>query len=389
MTDYLYAVIPYNKGTNIYTPDELKEGVEEPQIPELKLVDSEFSEKEMLTLFKDYLNINTCRRQSEFVDKKDGYSRLRAEIYRIARALGAHEVWYVAELATDEMYREGFSFDDWLLGFKNGERYASELSVDVLKGKYICTYYHDDFSDIILENVPQCSQPADEDDDDEDEDEQDEITQLISLQNDGRIKIDLKNACWEDIATVYASTLKEARGKIQNVLMEKNVKKPLKCQFKYECDGVMDTLMPQYLKALDLASLKHLQQKDKAGMPYFGHIARVSNACKSGPAKVVALLHDVVEDTDVTPEQLEEMGIAEFVIKAVLCLTHQIGESYMDFIKRAARNPIAREVKIADLGDNMDVRRLDEVTEEDFVRMEKYLNAWKYLKCYVIQVSEV
>lgn len=384
MTDYLYAVIPYDKGTNLYTPDELEEGVEEPLIPELKLIDSEFAEQDRITLFKDYLNINTCCRQSEFVDNKDGYSRLRAEIYRIAQALGAHEVWYVAELATDEMYKEGFSFEDWLLKFKNGEWYASELSVDVLKDKYICTYYHDDFSDIILENVPHYIQPLDEDDDEED-DEHDEIIQLISLQNDGKIKIDLINVYWEDIATVYASTLKEARDKIRNVLMEKNFKKPLECQFKYECEGVLDSLMPQYLKALDLASLKHLRQKDKAGMPYFGHIARVSNACKSGPAKVVALLHDVVEDTDVTPEQLEELGISEFAIKAVLCLTHQIGESYMDFIKRAARNPIAREVKIADLGDNMDVRRLDEVTEEDFVRMEKYLNAWKYLKSYVKQ----
>ena len=66
-------------------------------------------------------------------------------------ALGANEVWYVAELATDEMDRTDFSFEEWLHSLKNGEHYVSELSVDVLKDKYICTYYHDDFSDIILE----------------------------------------------------------------------------------------------------------------------------------------------------------------------------------------------------------------------------------------------
>ena len=150
MSDYLYAVIPYDKGINFYDPDMLEEGVEEPQIPELNGVDSEMADPYILTLFKDYLRINTCRRQSEFAGNEDGYSWLRAEIYRIAQALGIHEVWYVAELATDEMYTKGFSFKDWLLSLKNGGRYVSELSVDVLKDKYICTYYHDDFSDIIL-----------------------------------------------------------------------------------------------------------------------------------------------------------------------------------------------------------------------------------------------
>ena len=88
---------------------------------------------------------------SAFAGNEDGYSWLRVEIYKIAVALGANEVWYVAELATDEMDRTDFSFEEWLHSLKNGEHYVSELSVDVLKDKYICTYYHDDFSDIILE----------------------------------------------------------------------------------------------------------------------------------------------------------------------------------------------------------------------------------------------
>lgn len=164
MSDYLYAVIPY-KGTSLYSPDELEEGVWDPIIPELKGIDSEYAEEDGLKLFADFLMINTCGRQSWFADNEDGYSQLRAEIYKIAKALGAHEVWYVAELATDEMYGKDFSFDDWIRSFKDGTRYADELTVDVLKDKYICTYYHDDFSDIVLENPHQGDQATNEEKD--------------------------------------------------------------------------------------------------------------------------------------------------------------------------------------------------------------------------------
>ena len=126
MSDYLYAVIPYNSGM-YFDPNEEEPCIWEPNLQELKGIESEFVEIDGLTLFEDFLMINT------------------------SRALGAHEVWYVAELATDEMHIKGFSFDDWVQSFKNGERYACELNVDVLKNKYICTYYHDDFSDIIME----------------------------------------------------------------------------------------------------------------------------------------------------------------------------------------------------------------------------------------------
>ena len=92
MSDYLYAVIPYNKGTTLYSPDELEEGRSEPIIPELNGIYSEYAEKDGITLFADYLMINTCARQSWFTNNEDGFSRLRAEIYIIAKALGAHEV---------------------------------------------------------------------------------------------------------------------------------------------------------------------------------------------------------------------------------------------------------------------------------------------------------
>lgn len=377
MSDYLYAVIPYYKGITLYSPDELEEGLSAPILPELKGINSRFIDMDCFKLFKEYLMINTCCRQVEFVDQPDGYSWLRAETYGIANALGAHEIWYVAELATDEMYLPDFRFEDWLNSFKDGTRHAVELNIDVLKDKFIWPYYHDDFSDIILERPTPFIYT--EEDVDEEEDDEHKFTQFISLQNDGTIKIDLKNSFWEDIFTMSARTLKEARDKVQQKL---NQKKNKDFQLVFESDGIERTLTQQYIKALDLASLKHREQKDKAGMPYFGHIARVANACKTGPAKVVALLHDIIEDTDVTSEQLEKVGMSEFVIKAVLCLTRKNGEPYDDYIRRAAKNPIAREVKIADLEDNMDVRRLENVTEDDFKRMDKYLKAWKCLKSY-------
>ena len=164
MSDYLYAVIPYN-GTSLYSPDKLEEGLWDPIIPELKGIDSKYAEDDYLILFADFLLINTCGRQSWFADNEDGYSQLRAEIYKIAMALGVSEVWYAAELATDEMFVKGFSFDDWIRSFKDGTRYADELTVDVLKDRYICTYYHDDFSDIVLENPHQGNQATNEEKD--------------------------------------------------------------------------------------------------------------------------------------------------------------------------------------------------------------------------------
>jgi hypothetical protein len=362
-------------GPTLYSPDELEEGLSEPIIPELKGIYSEYAEEDGLKLFADFLLINTNGRQSWFTNVEDGYSQLRAEIYQIAKALGASEVWYVAELATDEMYAKGFSFDDWTRSFKDGTRYASELTVDVLKDKFICSYYHDDFSDILLERPPLVNQELEDDDN--------EITLIISLEDDGRIKIEIESYDWDDTVTVFAQTLREAKNQVRHVLAYKQDGKVLNYRFVYENYSLCASFITQYLKALDLASWKHFGQRDKAGKPYFGHIARVSNACKTSPAKVVALLHDVIEDTDVTQEQMEELGFSEYIIKAVLCLTHQKGESYEAFIKGAAKNPIAREVKIAELEDNMDVRRLCGVTEKDFVRMDKYLSAWKYLKSYV------
>ena len=151
MSQYIYAIIPYESGIS-FSKDEPYQFVLDPELPELKDIHSEFTEEDVLYLFKDFLMINICYRQSAFTDNRDGYCWIRADICKIARALGASEVWYVEEATVDEMEVWEFSFDKWRNRLKNEEKHlVAELSTDVLKGKETYCYYHDDFSDVILE----------------------------------------------------------------------------------------------------------------------------------------------------------------------------------------------------------------------------------------------
>lgn len=134
-----------------------------------------------------------------------------------------------------------------------------------------------------------------------------------------------------------------------------------------------------YDHALQIAIKAHEGQTDKSGRNYVMHPIRVAERCKDPQAKIVALLHDTIEDTFVTAEYLREEGFPEEIINGVLSVTRRDNESYEAFVQRAAENAIGREVKIADLEDNMDVRRLKEITDEDVRRLRKYLRAWQYL----------
>ena len=134
-----------------------------------------------------------------------------------------------------------------------------------------------------------------------------------------------------------------------------------------------------YSHAKKIAVEAHKGQKDKGGKDYVLHPIRVAERCKSADAKVVALLHDTIEDTAVTPDYLREQGFPEKIIEGVLSVTKREGESYEDFVRRAAQNPIGKEVKKADLEDNMDIRRLKEITDMDVERLRNYLRAWQYL----------
>jgi (p)ppGpp synthase/HD superfamily hydrolase len=100
---------------------------------------------------------------------------------------------------------------------------------------------------------------------------------------------------------------------------------------------------------------------------------------ESEAAMIAAVLHDVVEDTAVTCDQLREAGFSEEILLAVDCLTHRDGETYDAFIARVQTSPIARQVKIADLEDNMNIKRIGAITPKDLARIEKYHRAWRAL----------
>lgn len=138
--------------------------------------------------------------------------------------------------------------------------------------------------------------------------------------------------------------------------------------------------MPTLERAIALAVEAHRGQVDKAGHPYILHPLRVMLALEEELERMAAVLHDVVEDTPVTFEQLRAEGYPEEVVVALEHLTKREKESYPEFVERAAANPIARRVKLADIEDNLDLRRIAEPTDKDLARLRRYRAAWQTLK---------
>ncbi len=132
--------------------------------------------------------------------------------------------------------------------------------------------------------------------------------------------------------------------------------------------------------AILLAATAHRGQRDKVGAPYILHPLRVMLRLEDEPARIAAVLHDVVEDTGRSLDELRRAGFSEEVVAAVDCLTRRAGETYDAFIERVAPHPIARRVKIADLEDNMDLRRLTDVGSKEQERLARYVKAWRRLK---------
>ena len=133
--------------------------------------------------------------------------------------------------------------------------------------------------------------------------------------------------------------------------------------------------------AIVIAAQAHQKQKDKSDAPYILHPLRLMMYMQTETEKIAAVLHDVVEDSDLTIEQLREKGFPPDVLNAVECLTHRNGEDYETYIERVKTNETARKVKIADLEDNMNLQRIArELTEKDFKRIEKYHRIWRELK---------
>lgn len=154
--------------------------------------------------------------------------------------------------------------------------------------------------------------------------------------------------------------------------------------------------------AYDLAAKYHAGQKDAGGRSYICHLEDVSKyvsqryysiCAKNGSsedeelkklfwdAKTVAYLHDILEDTDCTSTVLHDEGFSEEIIDAVVAITRRKDEQfYFDFIERVSENPIAKIVKICDLENNMDIRRLSKFGDYEMKRLKKYWYSWKFLK---------
>ena len=136
---------------------------------------------------------------------------------------------------------------------------------------------------------------------------------------------------------------------------------------------------PLTKKALKLCFEAHKNQVDKTGLPYVFHPFHLAEQMKDEYSTVCALLHDVVEDTEYTFEDLINMGFPNEVIEALKLLTHAEDVPYMDYVKALSVNPIAKAVKIADLTHNSDTSRLDVVDEWALKREEKYKKALEFL----------
>ena len=130
-------------------------------------------------------------------------------------------------------------------------------------------------------------------------------------------------------------------------------------------------------RALVIAVEAHQGALDKGGAPYILHPLRLMHQMATADQRIVAILHDVVEDSPWTLDALRAEGFSEEVVAAVDGLTRREGETYEDFIARGATNPLARRVKLADIEDNLDLRRLGEIREKDLERLKRYQRARK------------
>lgn len=141
----------------------------------------------------------------------------------------------------------------------------------------------------------------------------------------------------------------------------------------------MDNKLFTVEKALKIPTQAHKGQKDKAGKEYIYHPITVAANVETDEEKIVALLHDVIEDTKITLDDLKCYGVGENELTAIELLTKTDDEDYFEYISKVKNNRLARNVKIADLRHNSDLTRLKVITDKDKKRVEKYKKALTYL----------
>ena len=132
-------------------------------------------------------------------------------------------------------------------------------------------------------------------------------------------------------------------------------------------------------QAILIAINAHAGQVDKAGQPYILHPLRLMLRFQSGDEMIVAVMHDVIEDSAVTLDDLKGAGFSKMIVEAIECLTKRNDEGYETFVSRVSKNNLARKIKVEDIKDNLDLTRLDKITDKDLVRIEKYHRALKRL----------
>ena len=133
-------------------------------------------------------------------------------------------------------------------------------------------------------------------------------------------------------------------------------------------------------RAIRIATTAHSGQFDKAGVPYILHPLRVMNAVKNVDEKIVAILHDTIEDTSTTPDFLLSEGFTQYIVDAILSVSRLPGEKYKMFIQRAKLNTIGRVVKIADMRDNCELFRMHELEDKHLSMIKRYHKALKELE---------
>ena len=130
--------------------------------------------------------------------------------------------------------------------------------------------------------------------------------------------------------------------------------------------------MPTIERAIEIAANSHAGQRDKAGQPYIFHPLRVMFRVNGEHEQMAAVLHDVVEDTSVTLDNLAQEGFPSEVLRAIAALTKLPGETRLEAAARAAADPVARKVKLADNAENMDLSRIPNPTDKDYARCREY-----------------
>lgn len=138
-------------------------------------------------------------------------------------------------------------------------------------------------------------------------------------------------------------------------------------------------------QAIALAAQQHEGQIDKAGQPYILHPLRLMMQMPDYNTKIIAVLHDILEDTPTTAEDLTQLGFSTSIIESIQALTKFKGESRIEAVHRTVKNPLARIVKLADVTDNMNLSRIAHPTAQDFARLKQYEQVKEILMTDYIQ----